>query len=257
MAAIAGVVPESQISASTMAIAIEWTNWELSQTLLQYQMLGLTDDPELKKVLKFIDKFTGKGRVTPRAVRNWWSGSEKPATHEIRSFMAKVVGLGYAIDNGESIDSSKYQIQILENPSPFSPSMSETSTQQHSQRGLSVSPSFQNETSDVSNSNSSSDGLSLSPQVSPSSDQTEVAKQENVDPDDFTKNGLSLSPSLEPSSDGDYISSVDKNGLSLSPSLMIYTATVLDIDGLNGLGISEKNNLKTETINDGEEDELN
>jgi Protein of unknown function (DUF3987) len=114
LAAIAGTKPEQLVSADVLETAIEWTKWELSQTLLQYQLLGLTDDPELSRILKFIDKFTGKGWVSARDVTHWWSGREKPNTSEIKSFMAKVVKLGYAIDNDEPVDSGKYRIQILE-----------------------------------------------------------------------------------------------------------------------------------------------
>lgn len=70
LAAIAGTAPEQLISLKTLELAIAWTKWELSQTLLQYQLLGLTNDPELSRILKFIDKFTGKGWVTVRDVRN-------------------------------------------------------------------------------------------------------------------------------------------------------------------------------------------
>jgi hypothetical protein len=113
-AAIAGTVPDQLIPASTMETAIAWTRWELSQTLMQYQLLGLTDDPELARILKFIDKFTGKGWVSADNIRSWWSPKPKPAADELRKFMSKVVTLGYAIDNDEAIDSGKYRIQILE-----------------------------------------------------------------------------------------------------------------------------------------------
>jgi hypothetical protein len=120
MAAIAGVVPDQLISASTMEKAIAWTQWELSQTLLQYQLLGLTKDPELSRILKFIDKFTGKGWVSARDVDRWWSARTKPPANELREFMAKVVKLGHAIDNDEPIESSKYRIQISSNGSDSS-----------------------------------------------------------------------------------------------------------------------------------------
>jgi Protein of unknown function (DUF3987) len=120
MAAIAGVVPDQLISASTMEKAIAWTQWELSQTLLQYQLLGLTNDPELSRILKFIDKFTGKGWVSARDVDRWWSARTKPPANELREFMAKVVKLGHAIDNDEPIESSKYRIQINRNGSDSS-----------------------------------------------------------------------------------------------------------------------------------------
>jgi Protein of unknown function (DUF3987) len=120
MAAIAGVIPDRQISASTMAVAIDWTKWELSQTLLEYQMLGLTNDPEQSRILKFIDKFSGKGWVSARDVDRWWSARTKPPANELREFMAKVVKLGQAIDNDEAIESSKYRIQISSNGSDSS-----------------------------------------------------------------------------------------------------------------------------------------
>jgi Protein of unknown function (DUF3987) len=120
MTAIAGVVPDQLISASTMEKAIAWTQWELSQTLLQYQLLGLTNDPELSRILKFIDKFSGKGWVNARDVDRWWSARTKPPANELREFMAKVVKLGHAIDNDEPIESSKYRIQINRNGSDSS-----------------------------------------------------------------------------------------------------------------------------------------
>jgi Protein of unknown function (DUF3987) len=129
LAAIKKTEPEQLISAAVMKLALDWTKWELSQTLLQYQLLGLTNDPELSRILKFIDKFTGKSWVSAREVTHWWSGREKPNTSEIKSFMAKVVGLGYAIDNDEPIDSGKYRIQILENGSNSSNKNSEPYTQ--------------------------------------------------------------------------------------------------------------------------------
>ena len=105
-------LPQTRIAASTMAIAIDWTKWELSQTLLEYQMLGLTNDPEQSRILKFIDKFSGKDWVSARDVDRWWSARTKPPANELREFMAKVVKLGQAIDNDEAIESSKYRIQI-------------------------------------------------------------------------------------------------------------------------------------------------
>jgi hypothetical protein len=112
IAAQQGVVPEKAISGEVMAMAIEWTQWELGQTLLEYQRLGLTEDPELSRILRFIDKFEGKGWVNAVAVRPWWSGKVKPPVQEIRLFMTKVVKLGSAIDNGEAPTSGKYQILI-------------------------------------------------------------------------------------------------------------------------------------------------
>lgn len=113
LAAINNTEPLQLISADVMELAIAWTKWELSQTLLQYQLLGLTDDLELARILKFIDKFTGKGWVSPSDTRAWWSVKPKPSFEDLKKFMAKVVSLGCAIDNDEPIESSKYRIQIL------------------------------------------------------------------------------------------------------------------------------------------------
>jgi hypothetical protein len=112
IAAQQGIIPALAVSGEVMAIAIEWTQWELGQTLLEYQRLGLTDDPELSRILKFIDKFEGKGWLNAIDVRPWWSGKVKPPAQEIRSFMTKLVTLGHAIDNGEAPTSGKYQILI-------------------------------------------------------------------------------------------------------------------------------------------------
>jgi Protein of unknown function (DUF3987) len=112
IAAQQGIIPALAVSGEVMAIAIEWTQWELGQTLLEYQRLGLTDDPELSRILKFIDKFEGKGWLNAIDVRPRWSGKVKPPAQEIRAFMTKLVTLGHAIDNGEASTSGKYQILI-------------------------------------------------------------------------------------------------------------------------------------------------
>jgi Protein of unknown function (DUF3987) len=113
IAAQQGVIPELAISGEVMAMAIEWTQWELGQTLLEYQRLGLTDDPELSRILKFIDKFEGKGLVSTRDVTQWWSPKSDRNSRTIREFMAKIVAMNYARDNDEPINSSKYRIEIL------------------------------------------------------------------------------------------------------------------------------------------------
>ena len=130
IAAQQGAIPATFISGEVMRMAIEWTQWELGQTLLEYQRLGLTEDPELSRILRFIDKFEGKGWVNARMVTHWWSPKPKPPAHELRIFMAKVVSLGYAIDNGKPISSSDYQILILEKGGNNGNNSSETKPQQ-------------------------------------------------------------------------------------------------------------------------------
>lgn len=144
LAAINNTEPSQLISAGVMELSIAWTKWELSQTLLQYQLLGLTDDPELARILKFIDKFTGKGWVSPSDTRAWWSVKPKPSFEDLKKFMAKVASLGCAIDNDEPIESSKYRIQILEKSSQSSHSYPENHTQHNIQERLPIVRDSQN-----------------------------------------------------------------------------------------------------------------
>ncbi len=147
LAAIKGEEPHQLISADVLELAIEWTKWELSQTLMQYQLLGLNDDPELTRILKFIDRFNGKGWVSARDVDRWWSARTKPPANELRQFMAKVVKLGHAIDNDETSDSSKYRIQILGNGSDSSDRKPENVTEKQTQESLTVVTNFESQTS--------------------------------------------------------------------------------------------------------------
>ncbi len=79
---------------------------------MTYQQLGLTDDPELSQILKFIDKFGGKDFVSVRDLTQWWSPKSTRNSVTIREFMVRIVCLGYAIENGEPQDSSKYRIKV-------------------------------------------------------------------------------------------------------------------------------------------------
>jgi hypothetical protein len=95
----------------------------MNQTLLEYQMLGLTDDddPELARILKFINKFGGDswladrpdGWVSARDVARWWSPKATRKSDNILKFMSKLVELGHATANDESLQSSKFKIKIL------------------------------------------------------------------------------------------------------------------------------------------------
>lgn len=219
MAAIAGEIPDRQISAATMELAIEWTKWELSQTLLEYQMLGLTDDPELSKILKFIDKFAGKDWVSARDVRNWWSVKPKPEASEIKSFMAKVVGLGHAIDNDEPIDSGKYRIQILEKSSPSSPQNSENQTQQRLTDGLSVVHNNRQENQETSQSAGLDSWTTSSPQNSPSLDPTDSNQPNDDDSKSWTKTWTTDSPPPQTTINGHHSDSVTKTGTTGSPPI--------------------------------------
>ena len=106
IAAQQGIIPALAVSGEVMAIAIEWTQWEVGQTLLVYQQLGLTDDPKLSRILKFIDRFTGKDWDSLREVTQWWSPKSDRDARTIREFMAKIVVMSHAVDNNEPITSS-------------------------------------------------------------------------------------------------------------------------------------------------------
>ena len=122
-AAISETISTQTIPLSTIKTAIAWTKFELNQTLLEYQMLGLTDDndPELARIIKFISKFgrddwlcsNPDGWVSARDVIHWWSPKPKPTSANVRKFMNKVVALGHAASNDEASDSPKFKIKII------------------------------------------------------------------------------------------------------------------------------------------------
>jgi hypothetical protein len=122
-AAIDGDKPKQEIPLETIETAIAWTKFEINQTLMEYQMLGLNDDndPELARILKFISKFGGdswlsknpEGWVSPRDVIQWWFPKTTRNNGNIRKFMNKVVDLGHAVTNDESADSTKFKIKLL------------------------------------------------------------------------------------------------------------------------------------------------
>jgi hypothetical protein len=128
-AAIVNQLPDLPISSETLSDAIAFTQWLLNQTLLEYQRMGLLDNSKLNRIFKFIDRFDGRDWIDTQAVKAFWSTKIKPGVSEIRLFMASVVALGYAIDNGLSPTSSKYQILITRKGSPSSPTINQTSSQ--------------------------------------------------------------------------------------------------------------------------------
>jgi hypothetical protein len=107
--------PESEVSTSAMKHAIELGKCFLLETEKALALTGSNTpiDPDEKRILKFINDFMGKGFVDAYQIRNWWTTKPKPDIKKIREFMAKVVSLGYAIDNEEKPDSTKYRIQVL------------------------------------------------------------------------------------------------------------------------------------------------
>jgi Protein of unknown function (DUF3987) len=125
--------PNREVSASTMYHAIELGRCLLLETEKVLALTGSnpTTDPADARILKFINRFAGKGLITTRMVTHWWSGKSKPSAKDIRAFMLKVVELGYASENDESKRQfSDYKIEILEKPSNSSNKKPETSVLQ-------------------------------------------------------------------------------------------------------------------------------
>jgi Protein of unknown function (DUF3987) len=197
-AAIADRPPETSVSPETLSTAIAFTKWLLDQTLLEYQRIGLLDDPKLNRIFKFIDKFDGRDWINAQTVKAWWSAKTKPAANGLRSFMAEVVALGHAIDNGELPTSSKYQILITKKGSPFSPKTAQTQAENEIEGGLPVSPKFSPKTPDLLDSNGLKNGLPVSPKVSPFSDLTELEEARECDLEKRTKVSPNGSPFSEP-----------------------------------------------------------
>ncbi|WP_310425704.1 DUF3987 domain-containing protein [Chamaesiphon sp. VAR_48_metabat_135_sub] len=127
-AAIVNQLPDTPISSETLSDAIAFTQWLLNQTLLEYQRMGLLDNSKLNRIFKFIDRFDGRNWIDTQTVKAFWSTKIKPGVSELRLFMASVVALGYAIDNGFPPTSSKYQILITRKGSLSSPTFDQTSS---------------------------------------------------------------------------------------------------------------------------------
>jgi Protein of unknown function (DUF3987) len=143
-AAANGVEPEREVSEETMFHAIGLGKCLLLET---EKALALTDanpttNPEDDRILKFVTRFSDTGWVSARNVRDWWTTKPKPDVDTCRRFMSNLVSLGRAIDNGEDMASSKYEIKISRNGSPSSPKPSQSINQQGFGDGLSGSPSI-------------------------------------------------------------------------------------------------------------------
>jgi Protein of unknown function (DUF3987) len=144
-AAISETIPTQTIPLSTIETAIAWTKFEMNQTLLEYQILGLDDDndPELARILKFISKFGGDewlssnpdGWVSARDVIHWWSPKPKPTADAAREFLNKVVNLGHATSNDKASNPSKFRIKVITQTGGNSGNkQAETRQQSHSLR---------------------------------------------------------------------------------------------------------------------------
>jgi hypothetical protein len=248
LAAINETEPEQLISAAVMELAIAWTKWELSQTLLQYQLLGLTNDPELSRILKFIDKFTGKGWVSTSDVRAWWSNKSDRTVENIRQFMAKVVGLGYAIDNEEPADSSKYQIKIIEKSAPFARNIPETYTERESQERALLPAKLSTEKPEPSDTNGGADAGNIAPKSAPKIDDSINDDLANSDSENAGKSAGNGARNPETTINGHHSDSSSE--IAGNTARTVYTLPSngsSDVAGKRGT-FPNKKNLKTENL---------
>jgi hypothetical protein len=102
--------PDAIIPAATLTKAISFARWLQGQTRLLYGELGVVDNPEAARILRFVNRFKGCGAVEPKQVRGWWSSKEKPSMKDIRAFMERIVSLGYATKTQED----RFRIAITE-----------------------------------------------------------------------------------------------------------------------------------------------
>jgi Protein of unknown function (DUF3987) len=110
---LAAIHGEGQISSERIESAIAFTKWSLRQTLSIYDELGLADNPEAEKVTRFVSKFRDAGWLKPRTVQR---SIGRIKADQARTFMAKIVELGFAESNGKQSTDSDYEIKILKKP---------------------------------------------------------------------------------------------------------------------------------------------
>ncbi len=136
-AKVSSIPIEDTISGDTLNSAIEFTRWLMGQTRMLYCEIGTSDNPKASRIVKFVNRFRGCGWIKARTVRDWWAGKDKPNAKKCREWMAEIVGLGYAADNGLKIEDSNYQIEIVVHLVHDQP---KTHIQQGTQVGTTVSP---------------------------------------------------------------------------------------------------------------------
>lgn len=95
----------TEISVDTLQKAISFTRWLIAQSKELYAEFGIGDNPEMARILRFVNRFQNCGEINAVQVRAWWS-TKKPKLQEIRDFMSKVVNLGYAIAKGDPTKSN-------------------------------------------------------------------------------------------------------------------------------------------------------
>jgi len=113
--------PDTITPAATLTKAICFARWLQGQTRLLYGELGVVDNPEAARILRFVNRFKGCGSIKAKQVMQWWSPkSDRPKAPEARKFMEKIVHLGWATPNGDP-SHADYSITILSQPANHAP----------------------------------------------------------------------------------------------------------------------------------------
>lgn len=199
--------PKSEVSADTLKASIEFAKFCLGQALFIYGQAGISNHADSAKIVRFIEKFQHHPAITSRMVRNW--SHPKMTAKDCRKFMAQLVTLGYATNNGLDFTDKSYQITL----SISSKTQSIQSTFPENQSGQAFEAS---KTQSIIQSN----GL---PFQSTFSDSTVQVEQ-------FSKNGL------------DSQSNGLKNGLAQTP-LEALSGNGFNKNGLDGLDFLEKQDV--------------
>jgi Protein of unknown function (DUF3987)/Bifunctional DNA primase/polymerase, N-terminal len=115
--------PTSEVSAETMASAIDINRYLLAETEKCLGLVGATTTQEESRVMKFVTKFDGDEYVTTERVKDWWTTKPKPPRQACRDFMKYVVDQGLASSNQLQHTDPKYQIKVISSRdrSPRSP----------------------------------------------------------------------------------------------------------------------------------------
>ncbi len=102
--------PKPEVSADTLKVSIEFAKFCLGQALFIYGQAGISNHADSAKIARFIEKFKHREQITPRMIRNW--SYPKMKSQDCRKFMAQLVTLGYATDNGLDCTDKNYQITL-------------------------------------------------------------------------------------------------------------------------------------------------
>lgn len=133
--------------------------------------------------------------------------------------MTKVVGLGYAIDNEEATDSTKYQIKISGESAPFAPNITETYTQKQSQEGALLPARLCTEKTEPSDTNGWTGGGNVAPTIAPKIDDSMNGGLGNGDSESGGQSGGNVAPMSQTLINGHHGDSIPENGGNVTPTL--------------------------------------